>query len=283
MFFLPTWLLLSLFTGLSANGFNFLNRFLLRDGDDSTAYAWYFQLIRVLVFGTLAIFDWHIILTPYSIFLFILLGISEFIGTYWYMKMHAYSDLSISAILTRTRLIWVPIIAFFLINEKLTIPDYIGIVIIFLGVSLTITPKKLVVDKGALYANLSAFIIAINVVITKMLLPYGSNAIIMTALALPSIFLFPLFMKNSPKRIETLFKTNIILKTFAIGISLITLYLFMAALRIGDASKVNAVYQGMMIISVVAGIIFLKERKNIGRKLIGATITVVGVVLLSFS
>lgn len=283
MFLLSSWFILSVLTGLASNGFNFLNRFLLRNGDDATAYAWYLELIRVLIFGTLAIFDWHLVITPYSLFLFILLGLTEFIGTYWYMKMHAYSDLSISSILSRTRMIWVPIIAFFLINETLDLLDYIGILIIFLGISLTMAPKKLMVDKGAIYANLSAFIVAINIIITKMLLPYGSNGVILVALALPSVILFPLFMKNEKARITTLFKTNILLKTFSIGLSIAAIYLFMLAIRVGDASKVNAVYQGMMIFAVLAGIIFLRERENIVKKLIGATITIVGVVLLSFS
>jgi drug/metabolite transporter (DMT)-like permease len=283
MFILPTWFILSILTGLTSNGFNYLNRLLLRDGDDGTAYAWYMQILRVAAFGTLALFDWHIILTPYSIFLFALLGLTEFIGTFLYMKMHTYSDLSISSILSRTRLIWVPIIAFFLINENLNSNDYVGILVIFAGVSLTMAPKKLLADKGAIYANVSAFVIAINIVITKMLLPYSSNSVLMIALALPSIFLYPLFMKNAQQRIHTLFKTNILMKTFSIGLGLVSIYLFLAAIRFGEASKVNAVYQGMLIFSVIAGIIFLKERENIWRKLIGATITVVGVVLLSFS
>ena len=283
MLLFPTWFILAALTGFVSNGFNYLNRFILKDGDDATAYGWYLQLLCTIVFGSLAIFDWHLILTPYSILLFIIYGLTEFVGVYFYMKMHAFNDLSISSILTRTRLIWVPLIAFFLINEQLVTTDYASIAIIFIGVSITMSPKKLLVDKGAIYANLSAFIIAINVVITKMLLPYGSNSVLMTALALPSIFLMPIFMKSRKQRITTLFRTNILLKTFSIGLSIAALYLFMAAMRVGDASKVNAVYQGMMIFAVIAGIIFLKERKNIIKKLIGATITVAGVVLLSLS
>jgi drug/metabolite transporter (DMT)-like permease len=280
---LSSWFILSVLTGLASNAFNFLSRFILRNGDDSTAFAWYFQSLRVLAFGTLALFHWHIIWTPYSIILFLLLGLTEFVSTYWYMKMHAVSDLSISSIISRTRMIWVPIIAFFFLNEQLGLLDYMGIAIIFIGVSFTMAPKKLMVDKGALYANLSAFFIAINIVITKMLLPYGSNEIIMTALALPSVLLFPLLMKNSKQRITRLFKTNIVVKTLSISLSLAALFLFMAAIRVGDASKVNAVYQGMMIFAVIAGIIFLKEREHIVKKLVGATVTIVGVVLLSFS
>ncbi len=132
-------------------------------------------------------------------------------------------------------------------------------------------------------ANLSAFMIALNIVIMEMALPFGSNAVLNVALALPSVLLFPFFMKDGRKRIRASFKHNLSLKLGAIAFNLISMFLFVLALRFAEASKVNAVYQGMMIFSVLAGIIFLKERDNIVRKLIGATITIVGVVLLSLS
>ncbi|HSA84319.1 MAG TPA: DMT family transporter [Patescibacteria group bacterium] len=283
MFSLPLWFILAVITGLASVCFNFINRVVLKDGDDPTAYAWYTEFLRFFVFGILVFFDWHIILTPYSILLFVLLGLTELFSVYWYMKMHAYSHLSISAIISRTRLIWVPLLAFFLVNEQLHLPDYIGILIIFVGISVTMAPKKMFIDKGALYANLSAFMIALNIVIAKMLLPYGSNAVINFTLVLPSVFLFPLLMKNPQARIKTLLKTNLGLKTLAVSFSIVVLFLFVVALRHGDASKINAVYQSMMVFTVLAGIIFLKEREHIVKKLIGATVTIVGVVLLSFS
>jgi drug/metabolite transporter (DMT)-like permease len=283
MFLLPTWLILSLLIGLISNTFNFLNRFLLKDGDDPTAYAWYAEILRFLVFGIWAFFDWHVIVTPYTLFLFAVVGLTEFVGGYWYMKMHSYSHLSISSILYRSRLIWVAIIAFFLIGERLQLWGYVALIIIFLGISLTVSPKKIFVDKGAMYANLCAIIIAVNVVVFKMLTPFASPTVINFAMVLPSVFLYPLLIRNSQARIKTLLKTNLGLKTFAVFLSIIQFFLFALAIRVGDASKVNAVYQGMMILSVLAGIIFLKERTDIGKKLIGASITVIGVVLLSFS
>ncbi len=279
----PLWFILSILTGLLSVSFNFFNRLVLKDGDDITTYAWYTEFLRFVVFGIIALFDWHIILNPYSITIFLLFGLTEFIGGYWYMKMHAHSHLSISSVLSRTRLIWIPIIAFFLIGEKLKLTDYFGILIVFFGINITMAPKKLIMDKGALYANLSAFIIALNIVLAKILLPYGSNSVINVALVAPSVLLFPLLMKNSKSRIIKLFKTNIWIKTIGISFSILQLYLFIVALRYAEASKVNTIYQSMMIFSVLAGIILLKERQDIGKKLIGATITIIGVVLLSFS
>jgi uncharacterized membrane protein len=67
----------------------------------------------------------------------------------------------------------------------------------------------------------------------------------------------------------------------AVGFNIISVYVFTAALRYGDSGKVTAVYQGMLVTSILAGIIFLKERSDIGKKLIGAAITIIGVIILS--
>jgi drug/metabolite transporter (DMT)-like permease len=278
---LPLWLILAVLTGLLSNTYNFINRFLLKDKDDATVYAWYTELVRFVIFGIIAIFNWKLIINSQSLIALIAIGFTEFVGGYFYMKMHTYSHLSISTILTRTRLIWVPVIGFFLLNESLKLSDYAGILVIFIGVTTIMAPRKLFVDKGALYANISTFFIAFNVVLLKLTVPFASIAVINTCQAFAGVILYPIFMKNTSGRIKTLTKTNLPLKTFAAFISIAQLFIFVYALQFGEASKINAVYQGMLVFSVLAGIIFLHERKDIGKKLIGAAITIIGVIILS--
>jgi drug/metabolite transporter (DMT)-like permease len=278
---LTNWIFLSIIAGLASNVFNFINRYLLKGDEDSTAYTWFYEVTRLFAFSLIAIVDWKLVLTSYSIIIFLLLGITEWISAYWYMKMHEHAHLSISSIISRTRLFWVPILAFFIIHESLKTPEYLGIIILFVGLSVVVSPKKLFVDKGANYANLAAFMIALNIVITKMALPYGSNAVINAAMALLPTLFFPLFIPNSTKRLKKIFQNNLLIKIIAIGFNVISVYVFTAALRFGDSGKVTAVYQGMIIVSILAGIIFLHERKDIGKKLVGAAITIVGVVVLS--
>lgn len=281
MFLFSSWIILSLFSGLASNVFNFFNRYLLKDKDDPTVYAWFFETLRFSIFAIAAIVDWKLILTPYSILLFILLGITEFISVYWYMKMHSYSELSISTILSRTRLIWIPIFAFFLVQESLQPSEYLGIIILFAGLSIVVAPKKMFLDKGAVYANAAAVMIAFNIVLTKMVLPYASNSVLNAIIAFPSVLLFPLFMKNATKKIGLTVHNNLSVKILAVIINVAGIYLFTIALRIGDSSKVVAIYQGMMIFSVLAGIIFLKERRDIKKKLVGSAVTLIGVLLLT--
>lgn len=87
-------------------------------------------------------------------------------------------------------------------------------------------------------------------------------------------------MKNAKQRIVKEAKKNFILKLTGIFCNIVSSYLFIWALHSGEISKVNAVYQSMMIFSVLAGILILKEKQDIFKKLLGTMVTIIGVMLL---
>ena len=88
-------------------------------------------------------------------------------------------------------------------------------------------------------------------------------------------------MRNVRKRLITESRKNFILKVIATLASMGASYFLILALNYGDVSKVNGIYQGMMVTGVLAGIIFLKERQDILRKMIGTAVAVIGVILLT--
>jgi len=281
MFFFSPWIIFASLGGIASNAFNFVSRYVLKDKDDPIVYAWFYETLRIAAFGAIAFFDWKLIITPHSLIIFFLLGVTEALGVYWYMKMHSYSQLSVSTIISRTRLIWVPIFAFLLLGETLKPYEYVGIVILFAGLSIVVAPNKLLIDKGARYANLAAIMIALNLVLLKESLNYGSPSVVNAAMSLFAFILFPIFFQQVRKNMNILKHENVKLKTFAVILNVASQYLFTWALLFGEVSKAIAVYQSMMIFSVVAGIIFLNERENIAKKLIGTAVTLIGVLLLT--
>ena len=278
---LPEWVILAVLAGLGSNFFNFVSRFALKDDGDPSAWAFLYEFIRLVVFIAFLPFDFNLKFEFQTFQILFLVGFTEFISVYLYMQMHKFSHLSISTILSRTRLVWIPIIAFLFFGEKLQSMEYLGIVILFVGLSIVVAPHKLFIDKGAIYANLAAFAIAINTIMFKQAIPYASNSVILVAFCLPSVVFFPILMKNAKTRIFNEAKKHLPLKLAAISGNIVTTYLFILALHTGEVSRVNAIYQGMLIISVLAGIIILKERQDILRKLLGSIVTVVGVILLT--
>ncbi|MDP3941507.1 MAG: EamA family transporter [bacterium] len=278
---IPTWVILAALAGLGSNIFATFSRYFLKDKDDATLWAWFFETGRLFVFGLVLLFDFSIRLEIKTILLLLLVGLTELGGDYFTMKMHAYTHLSISTIISRTRMIWIPIIAFFLLRESLHLTDYIGIAILFAGVSITVAPHKFLIDKGAKFANIGALILAFNTVILQALIPYASYSLIVASSAVPSVIFFPFVMRDPKKSIINFVKTKFWLKSFVVLAHVVSIYFFLAALKIGDVSRVNAIYQGMMVTSVFFGIIFFKERQDIVKKIIGAAVTIVGIILVT--
>ena len=109
---IPLWAMLAALAGLFSNAGNFLFRFILRSKEDPVAFALYSELLRLLLFGIVAVFDWHFVVTAKSLVLVALIGIVETAVIYYIVRMHSLGHLSISTLLSRTRLIWVPLLAF---------------------------------------------------------------------------------------------------------------------------------------------------------------------------
>lgn len=274
------WVLSAVVAGLFSNAFSYFSRLFLKDEGDSTSWAWFFETGRLILFSLSLLFDFYFQSSLKTWVLLVLIGLTEFVSVYFYMKMHAYSELSISSILSRSRMVWIPVVAFLLFGEVLNLTQYLGILVLFIGLSLAISPRRWFIDKGAIYANIAAVIIALNVVLLKEATPYASPSVLIIAMSLPSVFLFPLFMRNPFKRLASFSKEKFGLKAFSVVIQFLSAYFLVIALQKGEVSIVNSIYQGMMIFSVLAGIIFLKERTNIFKKISGSIIALLGVVLL---
>jgi len=278
---MTNWIVIAIVGGLASNLSNFLVRVLLKDGDDATAYAWFNEVFRLIFFSIVSIFTFRLVFDTRGFLLLLGLGIAELFGIYAVVKMHAYSDLSISTIVSRTRLIWIPIIAFIVYRELLTPIEYLGMAILFVGLVTVSSPKKIIVDKGIKYAYVGAVFVAIVNVMLKMVAPYASTSMIMVVLSLPSVFLFPILMKDSRHRIKVSLTTKMPLKIFIGLVTAVATYMLASAISMGPVSIVTALYQSMMVTSVIAGIVVLKEREDIGKKIVGCLIALVGVLLLT--
>jgi len=275
------WILIAALGGLASNASNFLFRYILKSGDDPSGYAWFHETFRLIFFSFVLLFGFDLVVSPISPATLIGLGVVEFAAAYYLMKMHAYSHLSISTIISRTRLIWVPVIAFFMFGETLERFHYLGIVILFFGLSIVSSPKKIFRDRGIRYAYLAAFIIALVNVFLKLSSAFADIPVTMVFMSLPSVLLFPLVLKTAKKRIVSSVKTNFPLKLLTGLINALSMYLLAWAIKLGPISLVTAVYQSMMLTSVLAGIFVLREKEDVGKKIVGSIISLIGVLLLT--
>ncbi|MBI4249993.1 EamA family transporter [Candidatus Uhrbacteria bacterium] len=275
------WILLAVIGGIGSNIFNFLTRYALKDGDDAVTFAWFFELIRGTIFAVAVFADPPESITVSGAALLAVVGIIEIVCIYLYMKMHSYAHLSISAVIIRMRLIWIPILAFLLLREALQAHEYIGILILFSGLLITGAPHKLKSDKGVRYAYIFSFFAALLAVTMKMASAWFSPSMIIFAMSIPSILVLPFLVKHPRKKIRALANDRLVAKISVGLINAGSFYLYTVALHLGSVSVVQAIYQSMMIFSIAMGIILFQEREDIPRKLIGTAITLIGIGALT--
>ncbi|MCX6732879.1 MAG: DMT family transporter [Candidatus Roizmanbacteria bacterium] len=275
------WFILALLAGTASNFFNIFNRSSLKEKGDSTVYAWWFEVIRFIVFLIIflpqQVFPQHV----GDYFWLLLLGLNEAVSVYFFMRSHQLTDLSLSTFIVKLQLIWTPLLAFFFIGEHLSLLDYGAIGIILVGIFIAIYSKKMKNDKGVIITFISSLFIAFNAVFTKKVTGISSTPFIIMSMSLPSIIIFPLLMKSSYKRIVTISKKTFLQCLSGSISNIIAMFLAINAIRLGSTSKVSAVYQGMMIISLLYSIVILKERKQLWQKIVGAGVILLGLYILS--
>lgn len=277
---LNNWLILVIISGLSSNFFNTILRRTLRDGRDSTAYAWWFELFRLIFFVFLLPWDYAFVFSYSNLFWLLLLGLSEVVGVYTYMRMHSLTELSISSIITRLRSIWVAILAFALLGERLTLWQYVGVGTVVLGTLVVQQSYKFRLDKSMKVAIIFTLASAISTIIMKHTTTYASVSVINLAFSLPSVLLLPLLMKNPLARIKATLPVTLKSNLAASLFNNLTMLTLVAALKLTNASQVTGVFQGVTMLAVVIGIFVLDERDHKMRKLVAAAITTLGIMLL---
>lgn len=269
----------AIIAGLGSNLYNFLSRFILAKEGDSSAFGWFAEITRLGTAFLILPWDRHFSFTTQGVLIFMVLGITEIVSIFLFMKMHEFSQLSISTIVSRMRLVWIPILAFIFLGETLLPKEYIGILVLFFGLGIAVSHRKVLVDKGVSYATVSSFVVAALSIVMKIASPLMSTSWLLVGMSGISSVIYPFVLGK--KRIQEMLKVHKGIKLIASLSNVFAMYFYVYALKIGDVSKVTAVYQGMMIVSILAGIIFLKERERITEKLFGSIVTLAGALLLT--
>jgi drug/metabolite transporter (DMT)-like permease len=262
-----------------------LQRVLLKnDKSDPIAYSIVFQLLTGILIGIYAMFNGFatpnlVPLIPNLILMTILYGA----GNVFIFSALKMIDAAEFTIVFASRALWTIIGAIIFLKESFSMQQTLGTILIILSIVLVSWKKqKFTFSKGFIFSVLAALSFGLAFTNDAFIVNnFDVPSYLTIAFILPSLAVWVIYPKSTAK-MKPLFEKKTLLKLGLLGVfyavSAITIFL---AYQVGkNASQIAPLNQTATIITVVLSVIFLKERTDLLRKLLGAIISFVGVVLV---
>jgi len=213
------------------------------------------------------------------------LAIAVFATIAYVLKYRGFQLITASevVIFSTTSKFWNVVGASIFLHETITIQKIFGTIIILVGIAVTMyIDKKIKLNKGIFFVLLGAAFFGLTDINGYYILQTMDASSYQIYFYLLPVFALLLIQPSSIRKLSYYFKLDRAIKVTALAIfdTLGMLALFFAYQAGGKASVIGPLSATKVILTVVLAIIFLKERDNITKKMIGAMITVIGVVLL---
>lgn len=255
------------------------------DKSEPVSYSVVFQLLTGIFIGFFGLLTSGLPLPdlkPLAINLIIMTLLYGF-GNIFTFKALKLIEASEFTIIFASRGLFTLIASSILLQEGLSPIQLIGAFLIMTSVVLvTIKSFKFNFSKGELLTILGAFCLGVAVTNDRYLL--GSFEVIpyvTLAFILPALFIALANMKKM-SHVKTLMRKDTLRKMlimcFLYSISALT---FFKALQIGtNSSQISILNLLSIILVVILGMIFLKERGHVVKKIIGAILSIIGSIIL---
>lgn len=244
-----------------------------------------FQFLLTIFTGVFALIKYFKIPSVDIVFPYFV--ISTFLyafGTLLSFKAIKMIEASEMTILTGFGAIATVISAFLFLNERLSLYQMLGVVLVLLSIFIVeFKRKEFKIGIGALYAVLATILYGLAVTNDANILK-SYDAISYTPIMsfLPGLVLCLIYPNKTTQLIKDLkhhISTNLGIYSFLYGIQAVTYYL---ALEKGAfASQMGVISKTQIIATVILASIYLKERENILKKVIAAILTTIGVILIA--
>ena len=288
-----TWLLYILVGVLAYSGYYTLSRvFLKQKTSDPVTYAILFNIVCTVLVGILALSQgFELVDVGRYLPNLLAMGVIYAFAQVFIFKASKLTEASEVIIISSTRIVWAIAAAVLLLGETFTIKKSLGAALVMMAVTLVAykkTSKKKGktskdVSKGRLYALLAGAILGVGFVNDSYILQ-NSDATSYAAIVffLPTILTIAIYrpsVKSLKKQINkrSIIQSSILGIFYAVGI----VASYGAYQSGGDASQIVPMGQSVVVITVLLSIIFLSERDNLPRKILGSVIVTLGVILLT--
>lgn len=276
------WILYAILSALSLTAFAIIVRKSLLKGSDATAFTVLNNFTAgIILFCFALVLSPVIAITPFQIILIVLASTLFALSSLLFTKGRQIEEVGMVSIVRQTSVFWIFIGGYVFFGEAVTLPKVIGTALLFAGTWIALWHREgLSITKGVVYIVVGAFSLSISTLIAKDIVDDNLSPALYSGIlfTLAGLWLLPFIREKGRITKElTLQKWNVVIVSFFIALSVVFLY---SGYKIGEVSKVFPVYSSYVILSVIAGMIFLNERTYIKRKILGSLVALSGVILL---
>ncbi len=261
-----------------------LQRLLMhKDKSDPVAYGIVFQaLVGVILFCYAAVVGLHGLdfarYWPPMLVTFLLYAVGTVVGAYTLRNVQA----SIYSILFATNAIWVAAISLPLFHARITLLQFLGIILIFASTAFLLEyAGKFKFDRGILLGLLTGFIYGLATVTWVYVDKYTDPATWSAVSFLGPAVVLIIARPTSIRKMKPFLNRSTFIRMLLLGIlySISALAILMA-FKHGNAALIAPLQQTSIITTVVLAIIFLKERNRLWQKVFATLICFIGVLLV---
>lgn len=275
--------LISILGGFAWGITELINKNIIEDKYSTFAYAFLQYFFNFLIFLIPSLFLIKLP-APGTAYLFLIGTIIIFlIGNALNIQAYKTEDISNVSILGNANLIVYVILGTLILAEPFTIPNLLGLILIFIGITVIFYQgKKLKVSTGLFFALAAGIIWGFRPLFDKFALSsfHIILYILLTNGCLAAVmFLLPRVRKDVPK-IWKKYKSKILISRITASLGFLFVYWSVANGQISIVSTNSSV--SFLLSITLIGIIVLKEKKNIPHKLAGSALCTLGIILLNF-
>jgi drug/metabolite transporter (DMT)-like permease len=277
------WLILAIVSAITGGFIGLINRFVVKD-HDYISYSFVWQILNALLFLPLFIANfalpseligWELMLL--GVFFWTVMGFTGF-------KSVQLVEASLREPVAEAKVLFVLILSSVLISEALTINKIFGTILIFVGLMIIAYRKGMFIrfsEFGIQLTLLTSFLFAIVSIVDKTALKYWNvPSYAFFAFFIPGMIMggFTISRKDKFMKLVRAKSNYLIIAAF---LGLISYYTMYWAYQLTDVSNVFPIIQISSLVTVLGGIVILRERGDIMQKIIATAIMIVGALFVS--
>lgn len=256
------------------------------DRTKPTTYALLWYLLSAIFCIPIVLFEGFKI--PDTVFPWLGLGLSAGIWALsGWMGFTAYKllEVTIRTPIARTRLIFSLVLSVLVLGEQFTYSKLLACILIITAATLPLSFRKDgTTHKNSAYGVLltlgAAFLMALGYLVDRTFVDAFGKSFFIFLQYMILFFVFLIFNRKPIRELYSDFRSNRFLITASALMNTVYYYLMLYSYAFFEMSIVIPVVETGTLITIVGGIIFLRERDAVVRKIIASVLIVVATLLL---